>query len=889
MRIRSGVVYALLWVGTAAADSAAQPVQLAEVPLTGPAVTGAAAIHEHVMAEHAFSGKWHWGSVDGPESHALGQCDGGHLGPLKTHAWAQGICDGASIVFNVLNGNKLGRDTCCHTGGVGDCAFKATHGNDPDPGDADRDYLDWPIWDTTAHPRYWHGHLRQALQAGLKLMVVHAVESQILCTLTDQGVDLHPRGEGYRCEHGDSFTSLRRQIVELKQFVGRHSDFMQIAYSPAQARQIILAGKMAVVIGVEAEYTWGNERTRTDLEVRLGQYHSLGVRTAYLAHHLNTRLAGAAQFVDSLWANQSLSNCFFNNRNCRTPNPAAESHPGHPFEVEEAFPCLGFGADYYHLCALTIAERGLSPVKWDGFRDYPGGGVRSEAERHHYGSLVQVRKNLLGLTAEGHQVVRQMMERGMLVEIGHLSDAAIDDVFRISQEKHNYPLISSHTLPRALLEPNQPSVDGANYVSGAMEFALSDRTLFRVRATDGIAGVFAGPNPASLYAASHVANNCVRSTRSLAQIMAYTADSGVKVAWAGDWMGQAKGVAPRRGYTKRSADWCGGDSDDQAQQGPRLEHRLDPGSSQAARDEAYFGTRGLGHWGLLGAFHDDLRLIGLREDVLDRFTEQAAESFIRTWEKSEYVARYRLQFTVTPARVFEGNSGVRELRFVVTRGGARLDPITVGFASADGPEPSGARAGEDYEATAGSVQFLPGEASRTVVVPVVGDRVIEADETLRLRLFEPETGTTYAEAAGTIRDDDAVPTLSIADASAQEGTGLARSVALTVSLSHPVEHEVSVAFATANSTAMAGSDYSPKAGTVVFAPGALSRPVNVTILGDAIPEDFEEVFLVNLSSPVGAGLSGAQAVVTIVDDDFEEPDCLGARGINPQRVCELPR
>lgn len=51
-------------------------ITLDQVPRTGPMVEGAAAIHEHLMAEHAFSGKWHWGSVEGPEASALESCDG---------------------------------------------------------------------------------------------------------------------------------------------------------------------------------------------------------------------------------------------------------------------------------------------------------------------------------------------------------------------------------------------------------------------------------------------------------------------------------------------------------------------------------------------------------------------------------------------------------------------------------------------------------------------------------------------------------------------------------------------------------------------------------------------------------------------------------------------
>jgi microsomal dipeptidase-like Zn-dependent dipeptidase len=616
----------------------ATAVTLADVPLTGAPVAGAAAIHEHVMAEHAFSGKWFWGSVDGPENVSMGLCDGNR----NTHASPFGICSAASYLFG--GKDKLGRDTCCHSGGIGDCNYKATNGNDPDAGDEFWDYLDWPIWDTQAHPRYWHGHLKKAFDAGLKLMVVQAVDNELLCTLTDRGVTDNPFRNGYHCTHGDSRESVLRQIDELEQFVANHSDFLEIAYSPAQARQIINDHrKMAIVIGVEAEYAWGNEREPIDLLHRMQDYYRHGARTAYLAHMVNTRLAGSAQYVDTLWPQQSFSNCFFLNKQCSDPDPAAPSD--NPFRVTQSGLCpfADPAATYYDTCAPTLA-RGSDPLTWDGFKAYPVPGASSgvfTALEYNYENLpVHVRKNNLGLTAAGQTIVNAMMDAGMLVEIGHTSEKAVDSIYALSQANHNYPLIASHGLPRRMLydTPEKATVAGKEYAYAGWELELSDATLDKIRTTDGIVGHFVGPHPAPTYAPSGVANNCQRSTRSLAQLVAYTVDRGVKVAWAGDFMGQASGVAPRLGYSNNAGDWCGGDAGQQDAQGPAQDPHLDHYATTPDKDRAYFATRGLGHFGLLRHFHDDLKAVGLPERVLGEFRDNGAENYIRTWEKSFYIA-----------------------------------------------------------------------------------------------------------------------------------------------------------------------------------------------------------------------------------------------------------
>ncbi|MFO0808128.1 MAG: S8 family serine peptidase [Gemmataceae bacterium] len=90
--------------------------------------------------------------------------------------------------------------------------------------------------------------------------------------------------------------------------------------------------------------------------------------------------------------------------------------------------------------------------------------------------------------------------------------------------------------------------------------------------------------------------------------------------------------------------------------------------------------------------------------------------------------------------------------------------------------------------------------------------------------------------------------------------------AFTVSLDAASATPISVSFATANGTAVAGSDYTAASGTITFAPGETTRAVLVRTLDDALAEP-TETFIVNLSNPVGATISHGQGIGTITDND----------------------
>ena len=77
----------------------------------------------------------------------------------------------------------------------------------------------------------------------------------------------------------------------------------------------------------------------------------------------------------------------------------------------------------------------------------------------------------------------------------------------------------------------------------------------------------------------------------------------------------------------------------------------------------------------------------------------------------------------------------------------------------------------------------------------------------------------------------------------------------------------SVNYATANGTAMAGSDYVATSGTLNFGIAENSKAIAVTINGDTAMEA-NETFLVNLSGATGgAAIGDSQGVGTIVNDD----------------------
>ncbi len=217
-----------------------------------------------------------------------------------------------------------------------------------------------------------------------------------------------------------------------------------------------------------------------------------------------------------------------------------------------------------------------------------------------------------------------------------------------------------------------------------------------------------------------------------------------------------------------------------------------------------------------------------------------------------------LEARITPAALFilpssisEGDTGLTTLTFTIRLDSAATGPVNVDFATEDGTAIVGGNAatgGQDYVARTGTVSFAAGELEKSIQISVNGDLVGEDDEAFTVRLSNPVGATIGGEtAAGTIRND---AKLSIDDRSLLEGDAGTQDMVFTVSVTEaPLTQTLSVNYATENASAIAGSDYTAKNGTLTFAPGVLSQTLSVSINGDTNAEANED-FNVRLTNQV---------------------------------------
>ena len=150
---------------------------------------------------------------------------------------------------------------------------------------------------------------------------------------------------------------------------------------------------------------------------------------------------------------------------------------------------------------------------------------------------------------------------------------------------------------------------------------------------------------------------------------------------------------------------------------------------------------------------------------------------------------------------------------------------------------------------------------------MIGDRIIEPDETFLVNLKNPKGAKiSNSQATVIITDDD--PRVSIANASATEGNTGTSALNFTVSLSGATDVPVTVNYSTQDGTALAGTDYQAATGSVTFAAGEISKTIAVQMIGERVAES-DEYFYLNLQPGTNAIIAQGQgqATGTIVDDE----------------------
>ena len=366
-------------------------VSMAVVPTSAPAraqtsgtIHGFADTHTHLGASQAFGGALRCGEPFAPGGLAEAMAD------CNTHSGTGHF----ALLESILGGTDL-------PGG--------TQGFPT--------FADWPSHDSQLHEQAYYTGIERAWQSGLRVLNNYLVGNRVLCE-TLAGVGAAPR---YSCNEMDQ---LRRQVDHLNRMEahidaehgGPGQGWFRIARSPQEVREIAAQGKLAVTLGVETSEPFDCRQindvpqcSREDIDRGLEEFASWGVSTVFPVHKFDNALGGARMDEELAGLAVNVGNKLGTQR------------------FWETEPCEGAASDHAQPIASTPVADGLAAAT-SGAPDgaalpvYPGEPIC----------------NVRGLTELGEYAVNGMMDRGMLINIDHMSVKTAGRVLDIATER-GYP------------------------------------------------------------------------------------------------------------------------------------------------------------------------------------------------------------------------------------------------------------------------------------------------------------------------------------------------------------------------------------------------------------------------------------------------------------------
>jgi hypothetical protein len=291
-------------------------------------------------------------------------------------------------------------------------------------------FKDWPAPHSLTHEGTYYKWMERSWRAGQRMLVNLLVENNQLCTI-------YP----LKRNSCDDMDSIRLQAADMRKFEryvdaqhgGPGRGWYRIVTNPEQARRVINAGKMAVVMGIETSVPFGCSQklgiptcNTRQIEKQLDEVYRLGVRQMELVNKFDNALAGVAGDPGTTGNLVNLANfletgSFWRMQHCAVQDP----------EVHDKDQNTGFGvptvpADVQDALFGAIVKVSL---KLPALPLYPA--------PHHC--------NALGLTDLGKYVIDGMAKRHMIFDPDHMSvkarSSALDEIDRL-----HYPgVVSSHS------------------------------------------------------------------------------------------------------------------------------------------------------------------------------------------------------------------------------------------------------------------------------------------------------------------------------------------------------------------------------------------------------------------------------------------------------------
>jgi len=233
------------------------------------------------------------------------------------------------------------------------------------------------------------------------------------------------------------------------------------------------------------------------------------------------------------------------------------------------------------------------------------------------------------------------------------------------------------------------------------------------------------------------------------------------------------------------------------------------------------------------------------------------------------------EISISGGQAVESANGSPQLEFTVRLSEPASSTVAINYRTLPG-EGTALGEGVDYFEETSSVSIAAGQTSATFNITVQDlDDVDEADESVVVELFNPSNavfpdGVHTLQSTGFTLDDDGVGNkigVFVENAQIVEGAdGVVREVAVPITLSRPLDQDLTLSFTTAGVDATAGADFVQTTGTVTFLAGETKTAALIPVIGDSVIEP-DEAFTLTIA-PTGDtanGTDGATGVVTIID------------------------
>jgi microsomal dipeptidase-like Zn-dependent dipeptidase len=386
---------------------------------------GFADLHAHLMAHLAFGGNAFWGLPYDPQQ-------SGSAGMERALASCEPL-HGGLININAEIGHKAG-------------------GGWPD-------FISWPRFTTLIHQQAYIDWIYRSYQGGLRLVTCLAVNNELLANKSNSD------------QPNDDKSAIQVQVNGMKDMVdfvdaqagGPGKGWMQIAYSPEEARKIIAENKLAVILGMEVD-SFGNWRRLTDLEklcggnlerareligLELDWLYGLGIRQITPIHLTNNAFGGTAIYLRFL----------------ETVNRFVT---GEKWSVEDAWQSgVRYRLDQDGVDLKDNVERsvagigGLQRRQRQTLVDYIPG-IRSLFNSDEAPRVGGGHANTRGLNKYGVVLLQEMMRRGLIIDVDHMSEKATDTALSMAEE-NKYPVICSHSWFRDLLFSGETEFDAVKH------------------------------------------------------------------------------------------------------------------------------------------------------------------------------------------------------------------------------------------------------------------------------------------------------------------------------------------------------------------------------------------------------------------------------------------